>query len=529
MENEISSESSFRLLFDNVPVGLFRASLEGKILVVNRRLCKILGYNSAEETSDLKLISGLLPAAVSISELLVKFDYIDCFCGETKWTKPDGTVINICCSLSPERDSQGAIKYLDGTVEDITEKKRLADLAALTQDLYINLNSMNDLYDALNYLFERFCSIEGIDSGGLYFVNQETGAVDLVHHKGLSQEFVKEITHYEADSINAKILKAGFPVFDSYPKAVNNSASPEKLKEGIKTIAILPILHEGKVIAALNLASHKKNGIPAYLRSTLEAMTVQFGGTINRLKAEDEIRKVVAKLDESNSTKDKLFSIIAHDLRGPFTGFIGMSETLSEQIAILSKDQIATLSRVMNETSKRVFNLLTNLLEWSKIQTGRMNFWNEELNLYFETEILLSSFYQNAAAKKIEIRNDIEHIGTVFTDKNMLAALLRNLVSNAVKFTPEGGTIIISSEDCADHVEVSVTDTGVGLEKEELAGLFNFKSIISRRGTNGEKGSGIGLRLCKELIESNGGILSVFSRPGEGSRFTFTLPYYQKN
>ncbi|MGE5365307.1 MAG: ATP-binding protein [Bacteroidota bacterium] len=248
----------------------------------------------------------------------------------------------------------------------------------------------------------------------------------------------------------------------------------------------------------------------------------------HRKKAEEDLKKSEQKLKELNATKDKFFSIIAHDLRSPFSGFMGISEELNKNISSMDRDEISELAGVMHSAAKSTYELLTNLLEWSSLQTGRMKFESEGLNLNTEAEKIRSLFGSASSLKSICINNNTDKDTFICADKNAFSAILRNVLSNAIKFTPHCGKIEISSETDGQSVNISVADSGMGMTADVLAKIFMIDTGYSSKGTDGEKGTGLGLPLCRELVEKCGGQMHISSTPGTGTIVTFSLPLLTK-
>lgn len=242
-------------------------------------------------------------------------------------------------------------------------------------------------------------------------------------------------------------------------------------------------------------------------------------------KAEEAIRKYSEELSESNASKDKMFSIIAHDLRTPFNGLLAFSGILSDDFDSLSKDEILEYIGVIKNLSQNTFDLLERLLQWSRLQTGRMEFKPVSIALQEQVEPIFSLLSANARGKAIELTGKIEKGLSVYCDQNMLQAVIRNLTSNAIKFTPENGKVTITAQSAAGRMaEITVSDTGIGISPDNLKRLFQVESQLTTKGTRGETGSGLGLLLCREFIELSGGSIRAESEPGKGSRFIFTLP-----
>jgi two-component system sensor histidine kinase/response regulator len=240
--------------------------------------------------------------------------------------------------------------------------------------------------------------------------------------------------------------------------------------------------------------------------------------------ARDTILLQKEELKQANAAKDKFFSIISHDLGNLFNTLIGFASLLSAQNEQLSAVQKEDFVQRMLQVSKKGYSLLNNLLEWSRSQTGRIAFEPATFNLkeiVVENLELLSS---NAKAKSIELSSSISDTITVFADQNMLNTAIRNLLSNALKFTPANGRVEISAKKTDTAIEISISDTGVGISPQDIEKLFRIDMSHTTSGTNDEKGTGLGLILCKEFVEKNGGTIWVESEVGKGSQFYIRLP-----
>ena len=231
------------------------------------------------------------------------------------------------------------------------------------------------------------------------------------------------------------------------------------------------------------------------------------------------------ELQKLNAQKDKFFSIIAHDLRGPFSSFLGVTQLLDEMLPELSREEIRDFAASMRTSATNLYSLLENLLQWAKNQQGLTPFSPmKELLLSLVNESILT-LLEPAKNKEIEIVNNIDGDIEVFADKNMLQTVIRNLVSNAIKFTPKGGNITLSAKaNSASDVEISVKDSGIGMNETMVNNLFQLDAKTNRPGTEGEMSTGIGLLLCKDFVETHGGEIRVESEEGKGSVFHFNIP-----
>jgi signal transduction histidine kinase len=222
--------------------------------------------------------------------------------------------------------------------------------------------------------------------------------------------------------------------------------------------------------------------------------------------------------------KDLFISILAHDLRSPFTALIGISDLLIENTGVYGIDETKVLLNHLKNASQDTFSLLEDLLSWTRSQSGNMPCTPQILDLSDICKNVLESLKINAEAKNITIQiSAIDNI-SVFADINMLKTVLRNLVMNAVKFTNKGGTVVINAEENSENVTISVSDNGIGISPDRLTKLFNISQRQTTKGTETECGTGFGLILCKEFVEKHGGKIWVESELGSGSDFKFTLP-----
>jgi signal transduction histidine kinase len=257
---------------------------------------------------------------------------------------------------------------------------------------------------------------------------------------------------------------------------------------------------------------------------------ILFDVTVRKL-AEEKLQQTNAdlqasqqQLQELNASKDKFFSIISHDLRSPFNGIIGSTEVLLNSIDVMDKPDITDGIRDVHKTLKALYEFIENLLTWSRAQTKGLVYAPVPLQLYEVAQAVTFLLKENTAKKSILVTIDVSEDLVVFADYNMVRSVLHNLFSNAIKFTPIGGSISIQAFSKEKMVHIAVQDSGVGMSESAIAKLFRIDVHHTTLGTNNEKGTGLGLILCKEMIERNGGTISIRSKEGEGSTFECTLP-----
>ncbi|MFO7829736.1 MAG: PAS domain-containing sensor histidine kinase [Bacteroidales bacterium] len=301
----------------------------------------------------------------------------------------------------------------------------------------------------------------------------------------------------------------------------------EKTKSGLQEI----INNTG--IGGTQYRHRHKNGGWVYLEAfgsnqinnpNIQSIILNVRDITQQKKVEQALKESEIRLSELNATKDKFFSIIAHDLLSPFNSIVGFSNLLANQIKQKDHEGIEKYAEIIKDSSEQALNLLTNLLEWSRAQTGKIKFNPEYFELVTEINEVIELVSNTAQQKSIKIQKDLPHNLPVFADKLMIHVVLRNLISNAVKFTQHGGVIKISAEQKIDNIIVSVEDNGVGIKEENMDKLFRLEGNYSMPGTQNEKGTGLGLLLCDEFIKIHKGNIGVKSEEGKGSRFYFSLP-----
>ncbi len=234
-------------------------------------------------------------------------------------------------------------------------------------------------------------------------------------------------------------------------------------------------------------------------------------------KAEEELKSLI-------KTKDKFLSVIAHDLRDPFNILIGYSDLILEKFDTLSKEDIRKYVMAMNNSSNNGFNLLKNLLDWSRAESDKITYTPEKINLSQIIDFIAQALQYAAQNKNIKIILDYEQNTTVVTDENMIKTVLRNLISNAIKFSYKNGEIKISIINEKLQYVVQIKDDGIGISEENQQIIFAANSNFTQRGTSNEKGTGLGLNICKEFISRWKGRIWVESSLGQGSTFSFSIP-----
>jgi len=375
-------------------------------------------------------------------------------------------------------------RILFGIIQDITDRKRSEETLRRSEEKYRLLLEL-----APDAFFQG-------DSMG-NFITFNDKAIQLT---GFSKE---ELLHMNMSDLFSEKAMNEEPLRYDLLKSGNTIITERKIRR-----------KSGELIdVEMNSKAMPDDTYQSFLRDITE-----------RKRADEVLIESEIRLRELNATKDKFFSIIAHDLKSPFNSIIGFSNLLIEQIQEKDYDGIAEYATIIRNSSQGAMDLLQNLLEWSRSQTGRMEFNPEYVEIVTLIDESIHLLVNSAQQKSIALSKELPRKAIAFADKAMISTILRNLISNAIKFTNPEGAIIISAEQKQNELLISVTDNGVGIKKEVIEKLFRIEEGFSTIGTKNEKGTGLGLILCKEFIEKHGGKIWVESKAGKGSRFCFTIP-----
>ncbi len=307
----------------------------------------------------------------------------------------------------------------------------------------------------------------------------------------------------------------------------------KKIKSQPTLVDIPVIMCTGVMLTSQNLKAALDAGAIDYIRKPVDPIelearvqsSLKLSESYKEIRHQaDELKRYAAQLADLNATKDKFFTFIAHDLKNPFNALLSISDLLVRNATEFSPEQVRYFARTIYNSSDQAFKLLENLLLWSKLQTGKIEPNLVEVkpsDLVYEVKLLCEPMYKT---KDIKAIFDFSFDEQIMVDPEMIKSVLRNLFTNAIKFTYPQGTIKIETHSTENEVLFIVSDTGIGIESKHINKLFRIDNDLSRAGTADEKGTGLGLILCKEFVEKHGGKIWVESEVGKGSEFKFSLP-----
>jgi signal transduction histidine kinase len=408
-----------------------------------------------------------------------------------------------------ERDLQAIVLLNIAEVENKRKNHQKAIYAA--RESYAIADLIGNLDYKSENLLQASIAYEGLGENALALerLKQYTTIKDSL----LKMDRAKKIKLF--NTLN-ELEKSQYTITDLSKTSEEAQLNYEKEKKYTHFLIIAIVIFAFLLILLIQQNASKKKAF-----SLLEFKNYQ----VHKMK--DEIDGQSNKLKLLNSTKDKFFSIIAHDLKNPFNSIAGFTELMIENNEIYDAAKRLKFLKIIKGSTAKVSSLLDNLLIWASSQSGNLKFNPKNINLAYQVAGVISFLEIQAINKDISILNMVEKNVHVNADENMLDTILRNFISNAIKFTQPKGEIQIYSSLKNDFVEITVKDNGVGMTDVEIAAIFNVDEISSTLGTSNEQGSGLGLILCKDFVESHGGKISVESVVEEGSEFKFTLPIWK--
>ncbi|HPU23203.1 MAG TPA: PAS domain S-box protein [Candidatus Kapabacteria bacterium] len=505
-------------LFENSLDAIFFTNTDGVIQGCNKSMLKLLGYEKQEiETINIRDLFANYTDRMSFINEIETNGFVDNF--EAQLLNKNGEILSclIVCNLR-YNSANKKIGY-EGIIHDITARKKAEIKLAESEAKYRSL-------------FERIPL-------GLYITTPDGKFIDG------NQELLKMLgisSKEELNNINGRELYLNPDDRDRWLQSIE--------KNNVVYSEMQMITPSGKVIWVQDSARAVRDlsGKVLFYEGVLKDITEKKEYEQEREKLIAELKSSKAKIEQLaneimdlnyelivsaeqlkniNQSKDKLFSIIAHDLKSPFTGFMGLTELISKDIDDLTKEEIVIMADALNASAKNIYELLINLLEWSRLQGGLSEINIEPLNLKRNVEVNLNLASHQASRKGIKLINEIDEKIYVLADKNMLQTLLRNLISNAIKFTNTDGYVkLYIKEVFSDAVTFCVEDNGIGMDENAIKSLFRIDKHYTTLGTQNEKGTGLGLILCKELLDKSNGRISVESQVGVGTKFFVTLPKF---
>lgn len=445
---------------------------------------------------------------------------------EEKLTRKDCSDVWFSAMKMPLRDNDGKIIGTFGISRDITGRKRSELENYALFEIIQGITSTDKLDELLKLIHNSLGKVVYADNCFVALKDQTSGLfsfpyfVDKVDTTPIPTSMGKSCSDYVFRTVKPLLLNQ--KKFDSLVE----QGEVELIGSNSPSWIGIPLQTPSKVIGVLVLQHYEKENV--YSENDLKFLVSignQIAIAIERKKAEEEISFKNEQLQLINAEKDKFFSIIAHDLRGPLSAFVDATQILTEEIQNMDLEEIKDITMSMKTSASNIYGLLENLLEWSRLRRGAMDFVPENLNLKKKIEASIDVLSESARKKGIGLTISVPGELEIRADIHMFDTIIRNLISNAIKFTISGGKVIVTANYNGDHyIVVKISDSGIGMAPELRNKLFQIDEKTSRPGTEGETSTGLGLLLCKEFIEKHGGKIWVESSVGQGSTFSFSLP-----
>ena len=528
-----SEQDLLNNIIESVPDSIYFKDLNSKFVKTNRANAIKLGFSNPEDLigkTDFDIFDKENAAGAFKDEQEIIRTGKPYISTEKKEVWKDGKVTWAISHKMPTYDSEGNVIGTFGFTRDITEKKkaeivreallRISEAAYTTSDMNTLYQRIHEvivtLMPAKNIYIAIYDEKEGVISFPYYVDEFDPSPVQRKPLKGMT-EYIMRID--KAVLIDEKTLTA-----------LNSIGQIEVVGTKPKIFLGAPLKVGGRTIGVIIVQDYENER--AYgedERQFLIFVTEQIAQVIERKMNSEAIMKYAEELKQLNNTKDKFFSIIAHDLRGPFNSLLGLSEFLVSPDEELTEVQRNEFIQEIYNLLKNEYELLQNLLQWAAMQLDKVEYKQTKINLFELVSKKMDLLSVQAHNKNIVIVNNVKMDCFVLADNNMLGSIVQNFITNAIKFTNKNGTISVNSTLENESVIVTIEDNGIGMSKERVEEIFRLDSTKSSTGTAGERGTGLGVILCKEMIEKQGGNLTISSEPNVGTKVIFSIPISTKD
>ncbi|MFH0758382.1 MAG: PAS domain-containing protein [Bacteroidota bacterium] len=483
-------------LVDSMPDWIYIKDRESRFILANKHMASYHGIESPEEMTgktDFDYYPGEIARGFHNDEQMIMDSGESIINKEEVVRDSKGNELILSTTKIPVKNKSGETVGIVGIGRDITRQKK--DQVRLRE-----LSMVASGTGHVVVIMDADGNFKWVNRG--FEIRYGATLDEFVKKRGRN---LRENSSQELiDEILVEVIRTGKPY--TYTTRTMDLDSKDAWYQTI----ITPILNDRGAVTSMFLID---SDITALKKADLQ---------IKQQKYELESQR--DQLKNLNASKDRLFSIIAHDLKNPFQAIIGFAELLKDQYNTLDQPEVNEYLACIYNSSTSAYDLLYNLLEWARAQTRSIRIRPQQLLVRKEVGEIMDLLCAQAKNKEIALVNDVEPDTAVLADVNMLHTILRNLIANAIKYTFEGGKITLSATRKEKHVEIHVNDTGLGMTEDKIKTLFSIDKAESTPGTSGENGTGLGLLVCYEFLEMNNGFMKVQSEPGEGSTFTVTLP-----
>lgn len=528
MENKFVRELQLQQYFmDYLPDSIYFKDIDSRFIKANKATLTKMGLNSFDELlgkTDFDIFFDEHAKRAKVDEEEIIKNRMPIINKIEKETWIDGKITWASTTKIPLIDENNNVYGTFGITRDITHLKKTEDIKEALFKISTAITTQHNIIELYKFIHKSISELMSAENFYIALYNQETDIVsfpywvDEIDSAPGDQKAERGLTEYVLRTGKAQLITADIDLELRAAGETSLLGEPTQIWLGV------PLITEGKAIGVIVVQDYKN--LLTYGEEEKEILTYiseQIALAIDKKQSEEKIIQYSEELKELNASKDKLFSIIAHDLKSPFHGLLGLTRMIVEEYDSMSESEVQTYLKIIKESTESTYKLIENLLEWSRLESGKMKYNPALQNMFMiveDTRILLN---QNARMKNINLRNKLGHQSFVWGDDTMLQSLLQNLISNAIKFTPAGGSIEVSENSFDSYIEFIVSDTGVGIKEKDIEKLFRIDMSFTTKGTQQEKGTGLGLALCKEIVNIHGGEISVQSKISEGTKIIFRL------
>ncbi|MEX0987435.1 MAG: PAS domain S-box protein [Bacteroidales bacterium] len=525
-------------LFNNMPDRIYFKDRDSKFILANKFVSLIMGEKDPGKligNTDFDFYKKEYAQAYFDDEQRIMNEGLPMISKEEKGLNLDGTEIFVSTTKIPIRDKHNKVIGIIGIGRDITTQKETEEKLKNYSE---NLNETNVLLEERQEEIQQMAEELNAQTEHLTKVNEELERLSLVASKTDNAVVIMD------GNGNFEWVNQGFETrygmdLETFRNEYGANLRENSSHENIS--ALLNQIYITKKSYTYNSKFRNKKGGESWSQTNISpiqnekkeiASLILIDTDITELKkAEEQIKKQNREIEHQskelkkiNTTKDRLFSIIAHDLKNPFHSILGFTDILQKDYKDVDREKLNEFLEMISLSAKSAYQLLENLLDWAQTQTDMVKFAPTKFNLKEQVESIISLQQLQASNKKITLNNLINEDIYAYADKNMINTVIRNLASNAIKYTMEKGTVTFSASLDKSSVLLDITDTGIGIPEERYKNLFQLDRMSSTAGTSGETGTGLGLIICHDFMVKNNGNIDVSSQPGKGSIFKLTIP-----
>lgn len=529
INNLLDDKRRFQAILQLADVIFLMIDRNKKITLINEKGCEIFGVNNIVGCE----YEILITSKIEDNSIDLFREFLNPFSNgnrklELKLNKSQVEEYLINWNKTILKDENNRITSIVVSGEDITEKKKEENIQKVISHILQTANKVRNLDELFKFIHKSISELMLVENFYIAFHDKEN---DLISFPYFIDKYDDEAPPVKfGNGLTELVIKKGESAL--VDKAMDDELVTKGEIELIGTQSEIwlgvPLKIKNHTIGALVVQDYEnKFTYTERHKEILEAISHPISMAIERKRVEQEREKLIRKLSELNQSKDRLFSLISHDLRSPFNSLLGFSEILTSEYDSLTDDEIKEYLNVIFESSKNLYGMTNNLLQYSRFQTGRIEYKPEKFDLGTFINSNANLLSGNIVKKEISFRVDADPDSYIFADEDMVGSAIQNLISNAVKFTSKRGKVTVSirkkNQNSNSRVELIVEDTGSGISETDLLKISKGE-MFSTPGTEREYGTGLGLVLIKEFVEKNGGELKIESEINKGSKFTCSFP-----